>query len=1029
VKSPSPTAAATPPPEATLPAAAALRLDALCDRIEADWHDGRRPHLEGLLAEFGPAERPVALRELLRLEVALRVAAGERPEPAEYAARFPEASAAVASAFATGPGPPGPAETLAAGANPAAGAGLPEADAPPGYELLGLLGRGGMGVVYHARQLRLRREVALKMVLPGPHASAQALARLLAEAEAIARLDHPNIVRVYELGDHAGAPYFAMEYHPGGSLARRLDGTPRPVPEAARLLEAVARGVSEAHRGGLIHRDLKPANILIGRDGSPRVADFGLVKSLESDSGLTRTDWVMGTPSYMAPEQAAGGARAVGPAADVFSLGSILYELLTGRPPFRGASVVETLDLVRNADPVPPRRLVPGLPRDAETVALKCLEKDPERRYASADALAEDLRRLAAGEPVKARPVSTTEHAWRWCRRRPGVAALVAALAATLVGGLAIVSTLYLDALRSRDLSRRRLDLAESSYAKAGDAIREYMIRLTNEDLLDQPGLETLRRDLFGRARDAYVRLVNGYRTYEAEAGRPAAVEYNLGRAHLWLSEVEGRLGDTAASLAAARQARDTLERVRASRPGEPDLITALVDAHVRIGLLEKDPAASRAAMDRAIAVARDALARQPGEAQLRSALAKALSYGGEFQAVDAGEPGPGGRKLEEARRLLVELVRERPDSEADREHYADTLAHIGRVRFSTGDLDGAEAARREALAIREDLLERHPKAVQKRMALAVDLTNYTAELVGKRRYDAALDFGRRAIRAYEALADEYPQIVKLRLDLAAALSNVAEVYRMLGRYLECEAAMGRSLAEQRRLLARQPDDPFLNLLHGATLGNHGELLLTNLGRPAAALESFDRAGLALGAVLARNPKQLNARQFLRNGLSGKAEAHEALGQLDRALEARDRALALADRPETADAMRRNRAMTVAVMGDHAAAARVAEELAGSPGGPPSAPLDTSRILARAAVAARADAALDPDARPRQAQAYLDRAADVLTRAHRAGKLNDRRHLRRTLARPEAADLRRHPAVAAILDSGFPADPFAGGLR
>jgi WD40 repeat protein/tRNA A-37 threonylcarbamoyl transferase component Bud32 len=321
----------------------------------------------------------------------------------------------------------------------------------PGYEILGELGRGGMGVVYKARQVRLNRPVALKMILAGLHAGAQAVARLLVEAEAVARVQHPNIVQIFHIDEHAGVPYFEMEFIGGGSLAAQLDGTPRPPRSAARLVETFAGAIAEAHRHGIVHRDLKPGNILFTAEGVPKVIDFGLAKLLNVESGLTRTDSVLGSPSYMAPEQAGGKTKDVGPLADIYALGAIFYELLTGRPPFRGASVLETLEQVKTAEPVPPSRLVPGLPRDAETIALKCLQKDPAKRYESATALAEDLRRYHGGEPIVARPVGPPERAWRWCKRNPALAVLMAAVA-TLLFAAALGATLA--AFRFRALSQ-----------------------------------------------------------------------------------------------------------------------------------------------------------------------------------------------------------------------------------------------------------------------------------------------------------------------------------------------------------------------------------------------------------------------------------------------------------------------------------------------------------------------------------------------------------------------------------------------
>src|SRR5579883_305897 len=298
-----------------------------------------------------------------------------------------------------------------AAARPAPG-GPPLAAAPPGYEIEAELGRGGMGVVYLARQIGLGRPVALKMILSGPHAAPDDFARFRAEAEVIARLQHPNIVQVYEVGSHDGRPFFTLEYCPGGGLDGRLRGGPPPPADAARLLAALARAVHAAHAAEIVHRDLKPQNVLLAADGTPKVTDFGLAKRLGGPSGLTAAGEVMGTPGYMAPEQAAGGE--VGPAADVYALGAILYECLAGRPPFRAANPVDAVLEVVSDEPVPPRQLRAGVPRDLEAVCLECLEKDPRRRYPSAAALADDLDRFLRGDPVRARPLGLRKRLGWW---------------------------------------------------------------------------------------------------------------------------------------------------------------------------------------------------------------------------------------------------------------------------------------------------------------------------------------------------------------------------------------------------------------------------------------------------------------------------------------------------------------------------------------------------------------------------------------------------------------------------------------
>jgi serine/threonine-protein kinase len=304
-------------------------------------------------------------------------------------------------------------------------AGLPQI---AGYEVQAVLGHGGMGIVYKAQHVRLNRPVALKMLIAGAYAGAQERVRFQREAEAVAGLCHPNIVQVHDVGDHEGRPYFTMEFVEGGSLAQKVAGAPQPARPAAALVATLAAAMEAAHLSGIVHRDLKPGNVLLTADGMPKITDFGLARCLEGGAGLTLTGVPMGTPSYMAPEQARGQARLIGPAVDVYALGAILYELLTGRPPFRAETAAETLRLAMDQEPAPPSRLNARVPRDLETICLKCLHKAAALRYAGARDLAEDLDRFLAGQPIQARPVGVADRAAKWARRRPAVAALLAAL-------------------------------------------------------------------------------------------------------------------------------------------------------------------------------------------------------------------------------------------------------------------------------------------------------------------------------------------------------------------------------------------------------------------------------------------------------------------------------------------------------------------------------------------------------------------------------------------------------------------------
>jgi serine/threonine-protein kinase len=370
----------------------------------------------------------------------------------------------------------------------------------PGYEIEAVLGRGGMGIVYKARHLRLNRPVALKMMLAGAYAGPEERERFLREAEAVAGLRHANIVQVHDMGDHGGRPYFTMEYIEGGSLAQRLMGTPQCVSYAAGLVAILAEAVQVAHQGGIIHRDLKPANILLQpkpelpnlnrqienidsvagspppsdsdcriSDFDPKIVDFGLARHFDTGPGLTLSGARIGTPSYMAPEQALGKTHAIGPAVDIYALGAVLYELLTGKPPFRGETSTETEQQVIHQEVVQPSRLNPRVSRDLETICLKCLDKEAARRYATAAALADDLNRFLEGRPIHARPLSWAARIWRWCRRKPAVAALLATLLALTV--LATGGGLWLE--RQRAEHREETARQEGRAWQAVDAALE----------------------------------------------------------------------------------------------------------------------------------------------------------------------------------------------------------------------------------------------------------------------------------------------------------------------------------------------------------------------------------------------------------------------------------------------------------------------------------------------------------------------------------------------------------------------------
>jgi tetratricopeptide (TPR) repeat protein len=425
------------------------------------------------------------------------------------------------------------------------------ADLPqvPGYRVEALLGHGGMGVVYRAWHLRLNRAVALKMLLAGPCARPVEMERFQREAQAVAALCHPNIVQVYDVGDVDGRPYFTMELVEGGNLADQIEGVPQPAHRAATLTATLAEAIHAAHQSGIVHRDLKPGNILLTRAGTPKVTDFGLARRLEGDGRLTLSGTPMGTPSYMAPEQARGDKAAIGPATDVYALGAILHELLTGRPPFRAESATATLQQVVADEPVSPARLNPQVPRDLATICLKCLEKDPAKRYRSAAALVDDLRRFERGEPIVARPLGRLGRLVRWARRRPAEAALLAvavlaALAAAGGGGWLIGERTQMVRAVEADLSAAVRLQQQSALPEARGFLEQAQLRVGDDgptwlrshldqvrhdqELLEQLEVIRMTRSTFVEGRDnhfADVRFNNAQADREYQkAFRDAAL-------------------------------------------------------------------------------------------------------------------------------------------------------------------------------------------------------------------------------------------------------------------------------------------------------------------------------------------------------------------------------------------------------------------------------------------------------------------------------------------------------------------------
>lgn len=466
----------------------AWQIEQICDEFEAAWKAGQQPKLESFLRLAKGRFREALLSQLLPLELEYRWRAGEMPRAAEYELRFPSLTKVdehIAAARR---------EAFKLNGNDQL---LPERIGE--YRLLRLIGRGGMGVVYEALHERLDRRVALKMLSRMSLADTVARERFRREAEATAKLSHPNIVQVFEVGEHQGQPFLALEYVPGPSLAEQWTQARQSPREAAQLVEQLARAIHYAHQQGIVHRDLKPGNVLISPD-RPKITDFGLAVPLES-SDLTITGEIVGTPDYMSPEQASGKSsqRVVGKASDVYALGAILYSAVTGRPPFQGATALDALELVRSHDPILPTRINPSVPRDLETICLKCLEKDPSRRYLTAEALADDLERFQTGKPIAARRAGSLERFRRWCRRNPvlAVAAVLGLIAMLLGAGFTASHSVTLRLREEQKLTKQALADVEIQKTRAEENAKQLadQQKLTRAALVDA---ERFRRQAEG---------------------------------------------------------------------------------------------------------------------------------------------------------------------------------------------------------------------------------------------------------------------------------------------------------------------------------------------------------------------------------------------------------------------------------------------------------------------------------------------------------------------------------------------------
>jgi serine/threonine-protein kinase len=747
------------------------------------------------------------------------------------------------------------------------------------YDILAEAGRGGMGVVYKARHRGLRRLAALKMVLAGEFASPEQELRFRLEAELAARVQHPNIVQVYEIGSYEGRPFLAMEWVEGGSLANRLDTQPWPPGEAAALIEMLARAIDVAHEEGVVHRDLKPANILLVEGGGsrvegkctppstfhappstlhrplstlhPKITDFGLARSLEGGKTLLQSGFLVGTPGYMAPEQAGEKRARVGPATDIYALGVMLYRLLTGQLPFQNDDILELLRALTSDEPPRPRRLQPRVPPDLEAITLHCLEKEPGRRYPTALALAEDLRRFREGKSVTARPVGEIGRLWRWCRRKPVIAGLLATLVLILSLGSIGMSWAFLvaESARQAENEKRReadeqRDRAERTRDRALQALDAMTSSVTGDSLTTQKQISDEQKKFLAEVLTYYQEFAGEQADDEPSRCRTAGAAFRVGL-------IEHRLGREAEAAAANRLACDGFARLAADFPDVPEYREGLAKSRLALGLALHNVGK-----------------RPEAEEQDRKALA-----------------------------VLEKLAADFSSKQEYRYELARSHANLGMVLCHLGKWPEAEDEYREALAGWEKLAAEFPGKPEYRYELAGSHSNLGMLLDDLGKRPEPEDHFRKALALQEKLAAEFPGKPEYRYDLAGSHSNLGALLRDLGKDQQAEEEFRKAVVICEKLTTDFPSVPAYQVALGGFSSNLGGLLRVS-SRPSNGLVWFEKAIRTLTAVYEQDRRLAEAGQFLRNSYAERARAYGLLGKYAEAVRDMDRAVELSPNKE-----------------------------------------------------------------------------------------------------------------------------------
>ena len=807
------------------------------------------------------------------------------------------------------------------------------------YELLKELGRGGMGVVYKARQISLNRPVALKMLQAGILATEDDLRRFQNEAEAVAMLDHPHIVPILEVGHYEEQRYFSMKLIGGPSLDRKIGEFTTDPRAVAQLVRTVAEAVHHAHQRGILHRDLKPGNIILDDRGEPHVTDFGLAKRVQADSNLTQSGAIVGTPAYMAPEQASGKRGTVTTATDVYGLGSILYALLTGRAPFRGESPIETLEQVRERTPESPSKLNPRVPRDLEMIALKCLDKDPVRRYGSAVALAEDLRRYLNGESILARPVWLLTRAWKWCKRRPALIVMAVAIPIAVFGS---IGAFLIEVARRRETTVRRQ--AENNLDVAQKAMEDYLTNVSENTYLreqDSAGIRRLRRDL----------LENGLRYYKSLVAQPSddpSLRRQRANAYFRVGGIIGDTGPDRDAIDAFRSARDIWRAEIAANPDDDQLKSRVADCQLAIGIRQGASGDLQGAMTsfqevRSILddVARRHALLPADQARQADCYAEIGILQGKLESGDHGL-----EMLEKAKAIQQRLIGQEPTDFAKRQRLAEKINALGFVYLKRSDFPAAircfQQVQEICVSLKSEITD-GPTPFKILSLLALSHYNVATMLVVDQQLDKAFESFEKALEYRRALVEAHPSVSSFREDLGDSYREVAIQEHEARRTDRALETLQRALDVLEKLVRSDPDQAAYHAALGKAWNALG-FIHDETRDNRKAIPAFEKAVKEQENAIARSPDQNEYKAFLCMHLENLAEQYLDLGSSSDALrycnlaletrrklnvehpKYRDYARALADVLSKIGTIERHRGESVAALKSFAEARTVVEK-------------------------------------------------------------------------------------------------------